>query len=71
MNCQHCEAENEGGWCYCREWRKRAHPPRYSTATIIRDGRFATAIRKDHINFKTMSMAEDIESNGGEIRGNV
>jgi len=71
MNCQHCEAENEGGWFYCRECGKRAHPPRYSTATIIRDSRFATDIRKDHINFKTMSMAEDIESKGGQISGNI
>jgi len=71
MGCQHCKAENEGGWFYCRECGKRAHAPRYSTATIIRDGRFATAIRKDLINFKTMSMAEDIESKGGEISGNI
>ena len=42
MNCQHCKAENEGGWFYCRECGKRAHAPRYSTATIIRDSRFAT-----------------------------
>jgi len=71
MDCQHCKAENKGGWFYCRECGQRAHPPKYSTATIIRDARFATAIRKDLINFKTISMAEDIESKGGVLNGDI
>jgi hypothetical protein len=43
----------------------------YVTNLIIRDGGFATAIRKDQIEFSETTMGEDIEARGGTIRGNV
>jgi hypothetical protein len=43
----------------------------FNPAIIIREAGFATAIRKDQIDFQVTTMGEDIESKGGEIRGNV
>jgi len=38
---------------------------------IIRDAGFATAIRKDQIEFSETTMGEDIESRGGTVSGNI
>jgi hypothetical protein len=71
MSCQHCNKDNSEGWFYCRVCGKRASEPLYAPAVIIREAGFATAIRKDQIDFQVTTMGEDIESRGGEVRGNV
>ena len=71
MSCQHCKKDNSKGWFYCRGCGKRASEPLFNPAIIIREAGFATAIRKDQIDFQVTTMGEDIESKGGEIRGNV
>ena len=58
MNCQHCEADNKGGWFYCRSCGLRASKPLYNPSVIVRDSNFATAIRKDLINFKLLTSTE-------------
>ncbi len=71
MSCQHCDKDNSEGWFYCRGCGKRANPPAFTPNVIIRHPGFATAIRKDLINFSETTMGEDIESKGGVVRGNV
>ena len=71
MTCQHCNKENPEGWFYCRSCGKRASKPIFNPAIIIREAGFATAIRKDQIDFQVTTMGEDIESKGGEVRGNI
>ena len=71
MSCQHCSKDNSEGWFYCRVCGKRANEPLYAPAVIIREAGVATAIRKDQIDFQVTTMGEDIESRGGEVRGNV
>jgi len=71
MSCQHCSKDNSEGWFYCRVCGKRASEPLYAYAVIIREAGFATAIWKDQIDFQVTTMGEDIESRGGEVRGNV
>tara|TARA_R100001224_G_scaffold101688_1_gene73337 strand:+ start:56 stop:271 length:216 start_codon:yes stop_codon:yes gene_type:complete len=71
MTCQHCKADNEGGWFYCRSCGLRASAPLYNPSVIVRDSNFATAIRKDLINFKETTIGDDIKSKGGVLDGNV
>tara|TARA_R110000824_G_scaffold42306_1_gene124771 strand:- start:340 stop:555 length:216 start_codon:yes stop_codon:yes gene_type:complete len=71
MSCQHCKEDNSEGWFYCRSCGKRANKPLYAPSVIIREAGFATAIRKDQINFTETTMGEDIESKGGVVRGNI
>ena len=71
MSCQHCSKDNSEGWFYCRVCGKRANEHLYAPAVKIREAGFATAIRKDQIDFQVTTMGEDIESRGGEVRGNV
>ena len=71
MSCQHCNKDKSEGWFYCRNCGKRASKRLYAPAIIIREAGFATAIRKDQIDFQVTTMGEDIESKGGEIRGNI
>ena len=71
MSCQHCSKDNSEGWFYCRVCGKRANEPLYTPAVMIIEAGFATAIRKDQIDFQVTTMGEDIESRGGEVRGNL
>ena len=71
MSCQHCKKDNSEGWFYCRSCGKRASKPLYDPAIIIRGHNFASAIRKDQIEFTETTMGEDIESRGGVVRGNI
>ncbi len=71
MNCQHCKADNKGGWFYCRSCGLRASQPMYTPNVIVRDTNFATAIRKDQINFTETTIGEDIKSKGGVLDGNI
>jgi hypothetical protein len=46
----------------CPSCGQRANPPRWSTQFVVRENnRFATAIRKDQIDIKTMSHKEGME----------
>ena len=71
MSCQHCKKDNSVGWIYCRGCSKRVNKTLVKPAIKIREAGFARAIRKDQIDLQVTTMDEDIESKGGEIRGNV
>jgi hypothetical protein len=43
----------------------------YTPNVIVRDTNFATAIRKDQINFTETTIGEDIKSKGGVLDGNI
>tara|TARA_R100001463_G_scaffold116381_1_gene171675 strand:- start:139 stop:357 length:219 start_codon:yes stop_codon:yes gene_type:complete len=45
----------------CPSCGKRANPPRWSTQFVMRDSPMATAIRKDQIDFGSISMDKHIE----------
>ena len=59
--CQHCNTPNPEGHFNCRSCGKRAHPPRWSTQFVVRDTPMAEAIRKDQIDFGTVSMDDHIK----------
>ena len=59
--CQHCNKPNKEGHFNCPSCGLRAHPPQWSTQFVLRDSPMATAIRKDQIDFGTMSMDKHIE----------
>ena len=59
--CQHCDTPNPEGLFNCPSCGKRAHPPRWSTQFVVRDTPMATAIRKDQIDFGTVSMGDHIK----------
>ena len=61
MKCQHCNAPNPEGYFTCRDCNKRASAPKYTLNMIMRDTPMATAIRKDQIDFGSMSMDKHIE----------
>jgi|TARA_R100000995_G_scaffold48758_1_gene23400 RNA polymerase subunit RPABC4/transcription elongation factor Spt4 len=61
-NCQHCNEPNPEGMFNCPCCGQRANPPRWSTQFVVRENnRFATAIRKDQIDIRTMSHKEGME----------
>ncbi len=61
-NCQHCNEPNPDGMFNCPSCGQRANPPRWSTQFVVRENnRFATAIRKDQIDIRTMSHKEGME----------
>jgi len=59
--CQHCNTPNEEGKFNCPSCGLRAHPAKWSTQFVLRDTPMATAIRKDQIDFGSMSMDKHIE----------
>jgi len=59
--CQHCNTPNPEGMFNCPSCGKRANPPRWSTQFVMRDSPMATAIRKDQIDFGSISMDKHIE----------
>lgn len=59
--CQHCNTPNPKGMFNCPSCGKRANPPRWSTQFVMRDSPMATAIRKDQIDFGSISMDKHIE----------
>jgi|TARA_B100001093_G_scaffold515721_1_gene592707 RNA polymerase subunit RPABC4/transcription elongation factor Spt4 len=61
MKCQHCSKPNPEGMFNCPSCGKRANPPKWSTQFVLRDSPMATAIRKDQIDFGTMSMDKHVE----------
>ena len=60
--CQHCNTPNPEGMFNCPSCGKRANPPRWSTQFVMRDSPMATAIRKDQIDFGSISIIVLIES---------
>ena len=61
MDCQHCNKPNKEGHFNCPSCRKRAHPPKWSTQFVVRETPMATAIRKDQIDFGTVSMGDHMK----------
>ncbi len=60
--CQHCSKPNPEGLFNCSSCGKRAHPPAWSTQFVVRENNpWATAIRKDQIDFGTKDMGEHIK----------
>ena len=60
--CKHCDKPNPDGWFKCRLCGERSSEPMYTTQLILRDGSWATAIRKDKVDFNTISMDDSIKS---------
>ena len=61
-DCIHCNKPNPDGWFNCRSCGKRSSEPMYTTQLILRDASWATAIRKDKVDFNTISMDDSIKS---------
>ena len=61
-NCIHCNEPNPDGWFNCRSCGQRSSEPMYTTQLILRDASWATAIRKDMVDFNTISMDDSIKS---------
>ena len=60
--CQHCNEPNPEGMFNCPCCGKRAHAPRWSTQFVVRENNpWATAIRKDQIDFNHMSMEDGVK----------
>jgi len=59
--CQHCNKPNKEGHFNCPSCGKRAHPPKWSTQFVVRDTPMATAIRKDQIDFNSISYDDGIK----------
>ena len=67
-NCMHCNEPNPDGWFNCRSCGQRSSEPMYTTQLILRDGSWATAIRKDMVDFNTVSMDDSIKLMGNNIK---
>lgn len=59
--CQHCNTPNPEGFFNCPSCGGRANESKWSTNTFIRHGDYATAIRKDLVDFGTKDMNEHIK----------
>ena len=59
--CVHCKKPNPKGWFYCRSCGNKASEPMYTTQVVIRDSGWATAIRKDLVDFSTTTMEDSIK----------
>ena len=60
--CVHCDKPNSEGWFYCRSCGNKASEPMYTTQVVIRYSGCATAIRKDLVDFSTITMEDSIKS---------
>ena len=67
-NCMHCNEPNPDGWFNCRSCGQRSSEPMYTTQLILRDSSWATAIRKDMVDFNTISMDDSIKSMEANIK---
>jgi len=67
-NCIHCNKPNPDGWFNCRSCGQRSSEPMYTTQLILRDASWATAIRKDKVDFNTISMDDSIKSMENNIK---
>ena len=56
MNCQHCNEPNPDGMFNCPSCGQRASAPKWNTNFVVRENNpYATAIRKDQMEIKTLS----------------
>ena len=61
-NCQHCNEPNPEGFFNCPSCGKRASESKWQAQFVIRENSpWATAIRKDQIDFGTKDMNEHIK----------
>ena len=60
--CVHCKKPNPTGWFYCRSCGNKSSEPMYTTQVVIRDSGWATAIRKDLVDFSTTTMEDSVKS---------
>jgi len=59
MNCQHCDKPNPEGMFNCPSCGQRAAAPKWNTNFVVRENNpWATAIRKDQIDIRTLSQEE-------------
>ena len=62
MKCQHCNKPNPEGMFNCPSCGQRAAAPKWNTNFVVRENNpWATAIRKDQIDIRTMSHKEGME----------
>jgi RNA polymerase subunit RPABC4/transcription elongation factor Spt4 len=60
--CQHCDAPNPEGYFNCPECGERASKPKWTPQFVVRENSpWATAIRKDQIDFNEISMDDHIK----------
>ena len=64
--CMHCDKPNPDGWFYCKNCYQPASPRKYTVNTVMRESPWAPAIRRDLIDFNTISMEKDIENKAAE-----
>ena len=62
----HCDKPNPDGWFYCKNCQQPASPRQYTVNTVMRESPWAPAIRRDLIDFNTISMDKDIENKAAE-----
>ncbi len=62
MNCQHCDKPNPEGMFNCPSCGQRAAAPRWNTNFVVRENNpYATAIRKDQMEIRTLSHEEGVK----------
>lgn len=54
--CQHCKTPNPENYFNCRSCGRRASEPKFTTNSFVREGAWATAIRKDQVDFSSKDM---------------
>ena len=61
-NCQHCNEPNPERFFNCHSCGKRAAEPKWNTNFVVRENNaFATAIRKDQMEIRTLSQEEGVK----------
>jgi len=59
MNCQHCNEPNPERFFNCHSCGLRAAEPKWNTNFVVRENNpYATAIRKDQMEIRTLSGEE-------------
>ena len=62
MDCQHCNKPNPEGYFNCRSCGKRASKPKWTPQFVVRENSpWATAIRKDQIDFNEVTQEEAVK----------
>mgnify|MGYP003660533806 CR=1 FL=1 len=62
MNCQHCKEPNPERFFNCPSCGLRAAQPKWNTNFVVRENNpYATAIRKDQMEIKTLSHEEGMK----------
>ena len=62
MNCQHCNEPNPERFFNCHSCGQRAAKPKWNTSFVVRENNpYATAIRKDQMEIRTLSHEEGVK----------